>query len=201
MWRGTLKNMDCISKIETHIENNFSEKRKIHTYGVRDTALALAKQYGCDLHKTELAALLHDLYRGVPENVLNYHVKHLGLDNRYLNDPNLAHGKIAAVMIQRDFDIHDEDIINAVSFHTTGRPGMSLLEKIIYISDAIEPGRSYPGVEELRKLVKEDLDMACLASMKKTVEYVSSEGKFLDEDTIKAQKYLEETIYNKGEII
>ena len=107
--------MDYINKIKAHIEHNFSEKRKVHTYGVVNTAIELAKQYGCDVYKAELAALLHDLYRSIPVTVLNYHVKHLGLDKKYMDNPNLSHGKIAAEMIQRDFGITDQDIINAVS--------------------------------------------------------------------------------------
>ncbi len=101
-------------------------------------------------------------------------------------------------MIQRDFDISDKDIINAVSYHTTGRPNMSLLEKIIYIADAVEPNRNYPGVDELRRVVKEDLDKAIYMSLSRTIDYVSSEGNYLDEDTIHAKEYFEEII-NKGE--
>lgn len=190
--------MDSIDKIKAHIEKNFSEKRKVHTYGVVSTAIELAKQYGCDVEKAELAALFHDLYRSIPVNVLNYHVKHLELDKKYMDNPNLSHGKIAAEMIQRDYDISDQDIINAVSFHTTGRAGMSLLEKIIYIADAVEPNRNYPGVKDLRRVVKEDLDKACLMSLSHTIDYVSSEGNYLDEDTIHAKEFFEEIIY-KGE--
>lgn len=190
--------MDSIEKIKAHIEKNFSEKRKKHTYGVANTALELAKQYGCDEYKAELAALFHDLYRSIPINVLNYHVKHLELDKKYIDNANLSHGKIASIMIQRDFNISDEDIINAVSYHTTGRPNMSLLEKIIYIADAVEPNRNYPGVDELRRVVKEDLDKAIYMSLSRTIDYVSSEGNYLDEDTIHAKAYFEEII-NKGE--
>lgn len=190
--------MDSISKIKAHIEKNFSEKRKVHTYGVAKTAIELAKQYDCDVYKAELAALLHDLYRSIPVSVLNYHVKHLELDKKYIDNPNLSHGKIAAEMIQRDFGITDQDVINAVSYHTTGRANMSLLEKVIYIADAIEPNRNYPGVNDLREAVKEDLDKAILLSLKRTINYVTSEGNYLDEDTIQAKQYLEENI-NKGE--
>ena len=189
--------MDSISKIIEYIDKNFSEKRRVHTYGVRDTAIKLAEKYGCDKEKAEIAALLHDMYRGVAVSVLNYHVKHLGLDRRYIDNPNLSHGKIAAEMIKKDFNIDDEDIINAVSFHTTGRPYMSLLEKIIYIADAVEPGRDYPGVKELREILEKDLDMACLASLDKTINYVLSEGNFLDKDTIDAKKYFEKIIKQK----
>ena len=142
--------------INNYIEKNFSEKRKVHTEGVRRTAIALAEKYGADVEKAELAALFHDMYRGVSEDVLNYYIKHLDLDKKYLNNCNLAHSKIAAIIMKRDYGIEDEDIINAVSYHTTGRPGMSLLEKIIYIADAIEPNRNYPGVDALREAAQHD---------------------------------------------
>jgi len=102
-------------------------------------AVKLAEKYGEDPSKAETAALFHDMYRGVSVDVLNYYVKHLGLDEKYINNANLAHGKIAAIIMERDYHITDPDIIHAVSFHTTGRAGMSKLEKIIYIADAIEP--------------------------------------------------------------
>ena len=182
------------NKLKLHIEKNFSEKRKIHTYGVVETAKILAEKYGCDVEKAEIAALCHDLYRGVPDSVLNYHVKHLGLGERYIDNRNLSHGKVAAATLNRDFDITDEDIINAVSFHTTGRPAMSLLEKIIYIADAAEPNRSYPGVDTLREILKEDLDKAILFSLNKTIDYVTSQGIYLDPDTLRAKEYYEELI-------
>ncbi len=189
--------MDSINKIETYIDKNFSEKRRVHTYGVRKTALHLAEKYGCDTAKTEMAALLHDLYRGVAAEVLNYHVRHLGLDPSYIDRPNLAHGPVAAEMIQRDFGVKDKEIIDAVRYHTTGRAEMTLLDKIIYIADAIEPARSYPGVEDLREMAEQDLDRACLLSLKKTIDYVTSEGNFLDRRTVSAKEYLEEMIEKK----
>jgi len=197
------------SYICDYIEKNFSEKRKIHTEGVRQTAIRLARQFGAAeaepdklVEKAEISALLHDLYRGVPVDVINYYVKHLELDEkRYRDNPNLAHGKIAAIVIQRDFGISDPDIINAVSFHTTGRPEMSLLEKIIYIADAIEPNRMYPGVEALRRTAERDLDEAVLQSLTNTIKYVRGENKYLDEDTVLAREYFEKKIKEKGENI
>lgn len=178
-------------EITEYIERNFSEKRKVHTYGVRDTALKLAKTYGCDLEKAELAALFHDMFRGVKVDSLNYYVKHLGLPEKYKDNANLAHGKIAAIIMKRDFDITDEDILNAVSYHTTGRKGMSILEKVIYLADAIEPNRAYPGVDDIRKQAETSLDLACLVSMTSTVNFVRSQGKYLDPDTEEAKTDLE----------
>lgn len=179
-------NTDSINR---YIDKNFSEKRKIHTEGVRITAIELAQIYGENRENAEIAALFHDMFRGISEDVLNYYVKNLGLDIKYLNNCNLAHGKIAAIIMEKDYGIKDQDIINAVSFHTTGREGMSLLEKIIYISDAIEPGRNYPGVEDLRREAYKDLDRACLMSLTKTINYVNEQGNYLDDDTLRARDY------------
>lgn len=167
--------------------------------------MRLAEKYGGEhpeelVEKAEAAALFHDMYRGVAVDILNYYVKHLGLDEkRYKDSPNLAHGKIAAIIMERDFDVKDRDVINAVSYHTTGRPEMSLLEKIIYIADAVEPNRSYPGVQALRETVEKDLDLAVLQSLTNTINYVRGENKYLDEDTVLAKEYFEKLIKNKGE--
>ena len=191
--------MSSINKIRAFVEHNLSEKRRLHTYGVCDTAVHLAKKYGCDVEKAQTAALLHDIYRGVSVSTLDYYVRHLCLDERYLGNANLAHAKIAAATCGREFGITDSDVINAVSFHTTGRAGMSLLEKIIYVADAIEPGRDYPGVDEIRKAAEEDIDRACLTSLSHTIDYVKSEGKYLDQDTIRAKEYFTDILNKKGE--
>jgi predicted HD superfamily hydrolase involved in NAD metabolism len=173
-----------------YIERNYSENRKRHTLAVCETAKSLARYYGADENKTQTAALFHDMFRDIPEKMLNTYVKHLNIDNKYYNNANLAHGKIAAVILQRDYEITDEDVLNAVRFHTTGRAEMSLLEKIIFLADAIEPGRDYPGVEKLRELAYKDLDEACLLSMRNTIEYIKGRGFHLDEDTILGRDFL-----------
>ena len=189
--------MDSIEAIKEYIEKHLSEKRRVHTEGVRKTAIELARLYGADEKKAETAALFHDMYRGLSGETLNSYVKQLGLDDKYLNNCNLAHSKIAAAVMRNDFGIQDPDILNAVSYHTTGRPGMSKLEKIIYIADAIEPNRDYPGVKQFRKAAFQDLDKACLMSLSNTIEFVTANGNFLDEETILAKEYFEHIITEK----
>lgn len=180
-----------------YIERNLAEKRRIHTYAVLEVVKALAKRYGEDIEKAETAALFHDIFRGVSEHALNAYVRQLELDQTYLNNSNLAHSKIAAFIMERDYGIHDQDIINAVSYHTTGRENMSLLEKIVYLADAIEPNREYPGVGELRILAYKDINKACLMSLNKTIEYINNRGLHLDQDTVKARDYLIREINRK----
>lgn len=175
--------------INSYIERNFTEKRKIHTFAVCELAIKLAKKYDIDPEKVETAALFHDMFRGVPEQSINCYVKHLGLDPKYMNNPNLAHGKIAAIVMERDYGIDDQDVINAVSYHTTGREAMSETEKILYIADATEPNRVYPSVEMLRKLSFENLDKAVLESLKHTIKYIEERGLYLDKDTVLARDY------------
>ncbi len=184
--------MQCTDKkrIIEYIERNMTEKRRKHTYAVVEEAKKLARRYGEDMEKAELAALFHDFFRGVSEPALNGYVRQLGLNPVYLDNANLAHSKIAAFIMERDYHVTDRDIINAVSFHTTGRADMSTLEKIIYLADAIEPNRYYPGIEEIRETAYENLDQACLMSLLHSIEYVSSRGLYLDQDTVMAKDSL-----------
>jgi predicted HD superfamily hydrolase involved in NAD metabolism len=152
------------------------------------------------MEKAELAALFHDFFRGVSEAALNGYVRQLGLGSAYLDNANLAHSKIAAFVMEKDYHIQDWDIINAVKYHTTGRADMSKLEKIIYLADAIEPNRSYPGIEVIRELACRDLDEACLASLRHSIDYVDSRGLYLDQDTVMARDSLiNKLLTKKGE--
>ena len=191
--------MQCSDKkkIIEYIERNMTEKRRIHTYAVVEEAKALSQRYGEDMEKAELAALFHDFFRGVSEAALNGYVRQLGLGSVYLDNVNLAHSKIAAFIMERDYHVQDQDIINAVKYHTTGRADMSKLEKIIYLADAIEPNRSYPGIEEIRELACRDLDEACLASLQHSIDYVNSRGLYLDQDTVLAKDGLEYILERK----
>lgn len=187
-----MENGSVLKRLLDSVMTELSDKRRIHTLGVRDTALALCDRYGADPKKAEIAALAHDLYRGLRGEELNKTVKELGLDDKYLDNPNLAHGKIAAIMLEKKYGVSDRDILNAVSYHTTGRRGMSTLEKIVFLADAIEPGRTYPGVEEVREAAETGLDDGCLRSMLGTIRYVQDQGAYLDEDTIEAAEFLKE---------
>lgn len=191
--------MQCADKkrIIEYIQRNMTEKRQIHTYAVAEEAKKLSRRYGEVEEKAELAALFHDFFRGVPEKALNGYVRQLGMDPRYLNNANLAHSKIAALIMERDYHIQDRDIINAVCFHTTGRANMSKLEKIIYLADAIEPNRSYPGIEEIRESSYQDLDKACLMSLEHSIDYVDCKGLYLDQDTVMARDSLINEISRK----
>lgn len=178
-------------RIINYIEGELSEDRRRHTFGVVKEAKNLAILYGVDPKKAELAALCHDLVRDKPQESLDILIENLNLDRTLVGNRNLSHGKIAGALISKEFGITDQEIIDAVSYHTTGRARMSELEKVLYLADAIEHGRNYSGVDELRELAYIDLDNACILAMNQSLEYVRRKGTTLDRNTIDAIHYLE----------
>ncbi len=198
--------MDCISnkdyrdknyrkEIEKYVKSHLSDKRWNHTVNVVSEAEKLCQMYGGDMEKCVTAAIFHDVVKELPNEELNALVRKFGFDEKYIDSPNLSHGKIAAALLKHEWGIDDEDIINAVSYHTTGRVGMSKTEKIVFIADAIEPTRVYNGVEAIRKATYEDLDRGCLKSLTDTVEHLKEKGvSYIDEDTLRAREWFEEQI-------
>lgn len=174
--------------IREYIEKKYSEKRRIHTLGVEETVVKLCEVYDCDTEKARIAALFHDICRGMEVGKLNEYVKYFTIDEKYLDNPNLAHGKVGARLMERDFNIKDKEILDAVSYHTTGRKGMSVLEKVLYLADSIEPSRDYPGVEELRNIAFNGLDQAVLHSLEQSISFIEEKGYDLDNDTVEAKK-------------
>lgn len=157
---------------------------------VSEEAKQLAFRFGASPEAAELASLFHDCVRGWTVEEMNRAVIELGLNQELLDSPHLSHSKIAAELMQKEYGITDSELIDAVRFHTTGRKGMKLLEKILYLADAIEPLRHYPGVDEIRRLAEHDLDQACLASMEQTIYYLNEKGQYIDPDTISAREDL-----------
>ena len=183
--------MDYISRTEKqNIWDQLTEKRRIHTEGVLECALAMAERFGADADKAEVAVICHDVYRGRDDEALNALIDEFGIEDRYKNNANLSHSKLAAAMMERDLVIEDREILDAVSFHTTGRKGMTTLEKIVFLADAIEKGRDYPGVDDIRKQAETDLDAACLMSLEGTIGFLKEQGlgeDEIDKDTIEAR--------------
>ncbi len=138
-----------------------------------------------------IAAMYHDRFKEYTLEQLNEFVVKYSIEQKYLGNKNLSHSKVAAAWLRENWKDelpeieYAEDVIRAISYHTTGRANMSTLEKIVYLADGIEPLRDYLGVEELRKVAKLDLDKACLLYGKRTVEFLISKGiKSADDDTL-----------------
>jgi len=178
-----------ILDIEKKLKEVMQEKRYKHTLGVVDAAMYLANKYGADPVEAKIAALLHDYAKDFSEEQLKNYVKEhqLEADRVLMEAYQLLHGKVAAAIAEKEFSIENQDIIRAIENHTTGRANMSLLEKIIYLADFIEIGRSYPGVDELRLRAEENLDKAVLLAFNNTIKYVLDIEKLLHPNTILAR--------------
>jgi predicted HD superfamily hydrolase involved in NAD metabolism len=154
-------------------KEQLTQARWEHTLRVAETAVALAEREGEDPQKAEVAAILHDYCKFWPDEELMRWIKEQGLpDDLLAYNKELWHAPVGAEVARIQFGIGDEVILDAIRYHTSGRPGMSRLEKIIFLADYIEPGRRFPGVDEVRKLAETDLDSAVLKALDNTIVFL-----------------------------
>lgn len=186
-----MKTVD-IRKIRKKLEKTLDHKRFDHTLGVAYTAAALAMCYQVDVNQTLIAGLLHDCAKCISnEKKIEICRKHnIQITDIEMQNPFLLHAKVGSYIAKKKFHIYDEDILNAISNHTTGKPGMSQLEKIIYIADYIEPGRKQaPNLTQVRRLAFKNLDAALLKILRDTLEYLQCSGISIDPMTQKTYDY------------
>ncbi|HQI16090.1 MAG TPA: bis(5'-nucleosyl)-tetraphosphatase (symmetrical) YqeK [Clostridia bacterium] len=181
-----------LNSITEYLGKTISSKRYTHSINVSKTAKKLAEFYGYDAFKAEIAGLVHDCARDLEKPLQLKYLKEEGIeaDELTLSIGELLHGPAAVHICRKVFAIEDEEILSAVRHHTTGKENMSLLEKIIYLSDFIEPARSFPGVEELRGLAFRNLDKALLLAFNSSILYILSKNGFVHIDTILARNHL-----------
>ncbi len=162
-----------------------------HVCQVAKTAEKMAVLFGEDPTKANLAGVLHDCAKEKPEAELLAIAGENGLleEEVYRQVPFLLHAPVGAILIKKEMGIDDEQILNAVYYHTLGRPFMNTLEKIIFLADMIEPDRAFPGVKELRSLCRYDLDQAMIAALDSTLAYCLRQKRIIHPQTIAARNY------------
>ncbi len=163
-----------------------------HSLGVMEIAAKLAAIHGADAQQAALAGLLHDCARSLPGEAL---VEMAGEFNLPLHEVDLAlpillHAPVGACLLRRDFGVRDEAVIRAVSVHTLGDGQMTLLDRILFVADKIEPGRYFQGVDELRELAKRDLGRALLQCYDMSLSYALSLGDPVHPQMIEARNRL-----------
>ncbi|MTI48488.1 bis(5'-nucleosyl)-tetraphosphatase (symmetrical) YqeK [Sporosalibacterium faouarense] len=171
------------------LKEAIGEARYEHSLGVAKTAIKLAQKYNCSERKAAIAGLLHDCGKLQNADEILKKAKDFGIiqDDVMKNNRGLLHGPVGAVLAKIIYEVEDEDILNAINIHTTGKANMTLLEKIIYLADYIEPGRIFSGVDDIRRIAYVDLDKALLLAMGSTIKYVIDKGLTIHIDTIKAR--------------
>ena len=184
-----------IIEIRKKLKKKLNPERYEHTLGVSYTAACLAMRYGCDLRQAELAGLLHDCARQypaeeLPERCLRHQIPVTEYERK---SPVLLHAKLGAWMAGHKYHIEDPEIAGAIYYHTTGRDGMTLLEKIIYTADYIEPRRyKAENLDKIRRLAFQDLDECIYHIMRDTLDYLKRKGGVIDETTSQAYQYYRE---------
>ena len=165
-----------IAEYKKIIKSMMSENRYNHCVNVSKEAVKLAKRYGGDEEKAAVAGILHDITKEMPKEEQLQIMLDSGiiLDDIQKKAPKLWHGISGSVYIKKHFGIEDEDILNAICYHTTGRAGMSLLEKIIFVADFTSEERTYKGVATMRKKSRKSLEDAMLYGFKFTFSDLSS---------------------------
>ena len=181
-----------ILKIQHTLKKELDENRYHHTLGVMYTSASMAMRYDVDVQKALYAGLLHDCAKCIPSDKKIRLCEKYGLPVSSVEkeNPSLLHARLGAYLAHEKYGVKDEEIIYAIESHTTGRPGMSMLEKIVYIADYIEPGRNKAAdLPRVRKLAFEDLD-ACMAEILcDTLKYRSRVGGPLDPSTQLAYEF------------
>jgi putative HD superfamily hydrolase of NAD metabolism len=184
--------MQIRDKIKSDLEQNLSPKCYCHTLSVMYTAAALAMRYHEDIDKAMLAGLLHDC---VKERSLNdmlelCTMQNVSISNLERKNPHLLHSKAGAAFANTKYKIEDFHILEAIRCHTTGKPDMNTLDKILFLADYIEPNRNeHPHLEEVRRLAFVDIDKGLLSALTYSLNYLKDKQAEIDKMTIQAYQY------------
>ena len=182
-----------ISEMARELQRRLKRGRFIHSVGVANTAVKLAKRFGANETKAYVAGLLHDCAREFENDELPAQAELRGIEIGDIERamPLLLHAYIGAHMVTEIYGVDDDEIAQAIWRHTVGARDMTTLDKIIYFADMIEPHRNYPGVAELRALAETaELDEILLTALSESIVFVVKKNSLVHPDTIAARNFL-----------
>ncbi len=180
-----------IDYMKQKVQKHLDQIRYEHTMGVMYTAAAMAMRYGVDLEKATVAGLLHDCAKCIPsKEKLEMCEKHvIPVSDAERKNPGLLHAKLGAFLARTKYGVEDEEILDSITFHTTGRPEMTLLDKIVYIADYLEPNRKEaPNLDKVRALAFTDIDACLYVILEDSLAYLHTKKEVIDPMT--EQTYL-----------
>ena len=174
--------------MKDRLKEALKPKRYQHSLGVAKTAKKLAEKYGADPEKAYTAGLLHDcaklpIFNDQMKLAERYEMK---FDDITMKCPAVIHAPLGARHAREAYGIDDREILDAIEFHTVGRANMTLLDKIIYVADMIEPTRDFRGVEKLRRLADKDIDRALIACLKQSIAHNAKKESVIHPNTLEA---------------
>ncbi|WLR49913.1 bis(5'-nucleosyl)-tetraphosphatase (symmetrical) YqeK [Bacillus tianshenii] len=173
------------------VKEQLTEHRYQHTLGVVETAIQLAKKYSADEKKAELAAIFHDYAKFRHKDEMKRIVQEQNMPQNLLeHGAELLHAPVGEFLVRTEVGIEDREVLQAIRYHTTGHPHMTTLDKVVFLADYIEPGRQFPGVEEVRELAKESLDAAVLKALHNTMHFLLKKQQMIYPDTFETYNSL-----------
>ncbi|WP_374724610.1 bis(5'-nucleosyl)-tetraphosphatase (symmetrical) YqeK [Calidifontibacillus erzurumensis] len=173
------------------VKKQLTDKRYEHTIGVMETSIQLAKKYGADVKKAELAAIFHDYAKFRPKEEMEKIIISQKMPSQLLDyHSELWHAPVGAYLVKEEAGIDDEEILQAIRYHTTGNKDMTLLDKIVFLADYIEPGRKFPGVDHVRELSQQSLDKAVIQALKNTIKFLLDKNQLIYPDTLETYNSL-----------
>lgn len=180
------------------VSDQMPDKRWKHTLGVMESSVKLAQRYGADPARAETAAILHDVAKYWPVERMREIIEQNGLSAELLKyDKQLWHAEVGAFVAEHDYGITDSEVLDAIRYHTSGRENMSLLEKIVCLADYIEPGRDFPGVDEIRRLAKVSLEEGLVAGLDSTISLLLEKRRIVFPLTVLARNDLVRILEDK----
>lgn len=188
---------DYLRLLSGQLSEELDKKRYAHTLGVAYTAVSLAMAHGTDMYNAYLAGLLHDNAKCISSEKKRKLCKKydIVLNKAEDKNPDLLHAKLGAIRAREKYHVEDRAVLEAIKYHTTGKPAMTELEKIIYIADYIEPNRKMlPGLPEIRTTAFRDLNRAMVLILKNTLAYLREKGVFIDPMTLETYEYYKEEL-------
>ncbi|MFD1066317.1 bis(5'-nucleosyl)-tetraphosphatase (symmetrical) YqeK [Oceanobacillus locisalsi] len=186
-----------IENLKVDLKERLTGGRYEHTLRVTDTAIKLAENFGESVENAKIAALLHDYCKcdpledmkqtiesdsNLPDSLLSFHHE-------------LWHGPVASVRIEEKYGVTNQAVKDAIFFHTTGRANMTKLDKIIFLADYTEPGRNFPGVDEVRATAETDLTKACYQAARNTVRFLMEKNNTVYPDSFHAYNDLNQQVF------
>ena len=189
-----------IPEFREKLQKKLNPGRYEHSLSVAFTCICLAMRYGYPIDQAEVAGMLHDCAKGYDNDTIIRHCEKKGIeiteDER--KAPAVLHAKYGAWLAENTYDIHDQEILDAIACHTTGKPAMGLLDKILYVADYIEARRDKAeDLPVIRRLAFEDLDEALYQILEGTLNYLGSKRAYVDPMTRKTYDYYKQQ--RKGE--
>ncbi len=167
-------------KVEKYLKDHLQPERYHHVMGVKKAAKALGEKYGCDKEACIMAALFHDILKEEDQKSLDSFIRRHGESpGESSHSWKTMHAQAGAIFAKEIGGVKDEETLNAIRYHTTGRKGMGLLEKIIFMADYIEDGRVFEGVERVRRLAFKDLDLAMLKALDLSMIHLIRKGSYI----------------------